>query len=217
MRSAPLVTGLQTTLRFWLDSHPHIAADEAFQRDFAEPMLALEARLLRGSDGIHAISRAIARDISQAYDIVFDPRRTEFVPLGLDDWSQLPATAPASLPQGSLRVLFVGRLESRKGIDVLLDVVPSLLARHPQLHVDIVGNDKIPGPGGKSYRAVFEALTPTELLTRVRFHGEVPEDRLRGFYRACDIFVAPSRFESFGLILVDRIRRLEPPEDRVGD
>ena len=38
---------------------------------------------------------------------------------------------------------------------------------------------------------------------RVLFHGEVTETALRGFYKACDIFVAPSRFESFGLIFVE--------------
>ncbi len=112
----PLVIGLQTTLHFWLDSHPHIAADDTFQRVFAKPMLELEARLLRDADGVHAISVAIGRDISQAYGVALGPPRTEIVPLGLEDWSDLPATAPAALTEGSLRLLFVGRLESRKGI-----------------------------------------------------------------------------------------------------
>ncbi len=93
---------------------------------------------------------------------------------------------------------------------MLLEVLPRLLARHPQLHADIVGNDKIPGPDGRSYRAAFEVATPARLLARVRFHGEVTEDRLRGFYRACDIFIAPSRFELFGLILVEAMMYGKP-------
>jgi glycosyltransferase involved in cell wall biosynthesis len=190
-------------LRFWLDSHPHIAANDGFQRDFAGPMLALETRILRECDVLHAISGAIASDISQAYGVTLIPPRTEILPLGLEDWTGLPATVPAPLPEGSLRLLFVGRLESRKGIDVLFEVLPRLLARHPQVHVDIVGNDKISGPDGKPYRASFEAGASAELLARVRFHGEVREEELRGFYQACDIFVAPSRYESFGLILVE--------------
>jgi len=199
----PLIVGLQTTLRFWLESHPHIAADEAFIRDFAEPMLALEKRLLRDCDGIHAISGAIAREISRAYNVTLTPPRVEIVPLGLEDWSRLPSTAPLPLLEGMVRVLFVGRLESRKGIDVLLEVLPRLLAHHPHVHVDVVGNDKIPGPDGQPYRVRFEPTVQADLLPRVRFHGEVTEDRLRGFYKACDIFVAPSRFESFGLIIVE--------------
>jgi glycosyltransferase involved in cell wall biosynthesis/GT2 family glycosyltransferase len=206
----PLVVGLQTTLRFWLDSHPHFASDEAFQRDFAEPMLALETRLLRDCSGVHAISGAIARDIAQAYGVALDPPRTEIVPLGLEDWTLLPDTAPAPLPENALRLLFVGRLEARKGIDALLDVLPRLLGRHPRLHADIVGNDRIPGPDGRTYREVFEASVPPTLLDRVRFHGEATEDRLRGLYRACDIFAAPSRFESFGLILVEAMMYGKP-------
>lgn len=206
----PLVTGLQTTLRFWLDSHPHIAADAAFRRDFAEPMLALERRLLLESDVVHAISAAIARDISAAYGVRLDAPRTSVVPLGLEDWSTLPDTAPEALPEGAVRALFVGRLESRKGIDLLLEVAPRLLARHPALHFDIVGNDRIPGPDGVPYRAAFEAAVPAEERARLRFHGEVPEEALRGFYRACHLFVAPSRFESFGLILVEAMMYGKP-------
>jgi glycosyltransferase involved in cell wall biosynthesis len=199
----PLALGLQTTLHFWLNSHAHIATDDTFQRDFAEPMLALEERLLHDSDSVHAISEAIARDVSHAYNVPLGPERSKILPIGLDDWSRLPSKAPAGIPDGSLRLLFVGRLEARKGIDVLLEVLPCLLSRHPNVYAEIVGNDRIPGPNGKPYRNGFEAVAPTDLLARVRFHGEVAEDQLRGFYRICDIFVAPSRFESFGLILVE--------------
>ena len=208
--SVPLVTGLQTTLRFWLDSHPHMAADKAFERDFALPMLALERRLLRDSAGIHAISAAIARDIAAAYDVSLDPPRTAIEPLGLEEWSTLRARPPEPIQDSALRLLFVGRLESRKGIDVLLAVLPRLLERHPALYADIVGNDTIPGPDGQPYRAAFEAGLPVELKRRVRFHGEVSEEKLRGFYKACDIFVAPSRFESFGLILVEAMMYGKP-------
>ena len=206
----PLVIGLQTALHFWLESHPHIAADTNFQRDFAKPMLALEARLLRNADAVHAISGAIARDIAAAYHVALDAPRTEILPLGLEDWSGVPGIAPDPLPEGGLRLLFVGRLESRKGIDVLLDVLPGLLQRHPMLQADIVGNDTIPGPGGRTYRATFEVGLPAGLAARIRFHGEVTEAKLRGFYHACDILVAPSRFESFGLILVEAMMYGKP-------
>jgi glycosyltransferase involved in cell wall biosynthesis len=67
-----------------------------------------------------------------------------------------------------------------------------------------VGNDTIPGPKGHPWREVFEADEAADAVrARVAFHGEVSESRLRGFYQACDIFVAPSRFESFGLMLVE--------------
>jgi glycosyltransferase involved in cell wall biosynthesis len=45
---------------------------------------------------------------------------------------------------------------------------------------------------------------------RVKFHGEVGEARLRGFYRACHVFVAPSRYESYGMILVEAMMHGKP-------
>jgi len=200
----PMVTGLQTTLHFWLISHPHFAADPEFMNGFAKPILALEARILQESNAIHAISAAIRSDISEAYNVVLDDTRTSMIPLGLEDFSTLAYLPPPPVQNGDLRILFVGRLERRKGIDVLLDIIPSLLTRHPFLHFDIVGNDAIPGPDGvTTYRAAFEAASSEEVRTRVRFYGEVTEEQLRGFYRSCDIFVAPSRFESFGQIFVE--------------
>jgi glycogen(starch) synthase len=206
----PIVTSLQTTLYFWLESHPHLAKEKDFQENFAIPMLSLEAYIMRESDHIHAISSSIARNISDSYAIEFDSKHISVIPLGLDDWSILPETLPQPLPDGAIRLLFVGRLESRKGIDILLQVVPHLLARHPNLFIDLVGNDRLPGPGDIPYRDVFEARITPELASRVFFHGEVSEDRLRGFYRSCDIFVAPSRFESFGLILVEAMMYAKP-------
>ncbi len=200
----PIVTGLQTTLHFWLSSQPHLRSDATFMADFVKPMLAVEKQLLESSAGIHAISSAIASDIECAYDMSLDLPRLAIIPLGLEDVSGRECIPPAPLDRGSFRLLFVGRLEARKGIDVLLAVAKRLLPRYPQVHLDIVGNDQIPGPQGISYRGMFESdYEAAGILDRVTFHGEVQDEALRGFYHACDLFVAPSRYESFGLVLVE--------------
>lgn len=202
--AAPLVVGLQTTLRFWLDSNPQYAADPTFMESFVKPMLAAETRLLTEAAGVHAISAAIAEKISGAYGVDLAGARIGVVPLGLADWTRLPAASPPPVPKGALRLLFVGRLESRKGIDVLLAAVARVLARNPSVYLDLVGNDRINGPDGRTYRAAFEAdPATTPIRDRVRFHGLVSEEALRGFYAACDIVVTPSRFESFGLMLLE--------------
>jgi hypothetical protein len=186
-------------------------ADQVFMDTFATPMLAVERFVLQHSSGIHAISAAIAREIGAAYDVDFGRTHISVVPLGQEDWSTLPIVPPIALPEGVVRLLFVGRLEERKGIDVLLNVLPSLLAKHPQLHVDIVGNDQLASGHGLTYRKLFEAAhSGQKILSRVHFHGEVAEAALRGFYQACDVFVAPSRFESFGLILLEAMMFAKP-------
>lgn len=210
-KSFPLITSLQTTLHFWLESYPERRTDPVFMAEFVNPMLALEKQMLEQSDGIHAISKAIVADLAAAYGIDFIPPRVAPIPLGLEDWRELAATPPPPAADGALRILFVGRLEARKGIDVLLAAMQRLMPRYPRLHLDIVGNDTLPGPGGRTYRAAFESEPATEQLrARVRFHGEIDEKALRGFYDACDIFVAPSRFESFGLVLVEAMMFSKP-------
>jgi glycosyltransferase involved in cell wall biosynthesis len=104
-------------------------------------------------------------------------------------------------------VLFVGRLERRKGIDLLLDAIPVLLAANANLRFTIVGDDSIPGPHGRGYRQEFETKH-SEFVKRgtVQFLGKVSDAQLDQCYAECDIFVAPSRYESFGLILVEAMR-----------
>lgn len=200
----PVVVGLQTTLKFWLESHPEMMGDKKFMAEFGAPMLALEAEILNSADSLHSISAAIEREIGKSYALDIADRTT-VVPLGLDDFSKQPCTDPQALARTiDTRILFVGRLEIRKGIDVLLDAIPVILERFPNCQFDIVGNDSVPHEHGRTFRQEFAARQiPASIRKRVLFHGEVPEAELRGFYKVCDIFVAPSRFESFGLIFVE--------------
>ncbi len=200
----PVVVGLQTMLRFWLQSNQARLRDTRFADGFVKPMLTAEDEVLRTAPVLHAISAAIQHEIEALYATSL-AARAHIAPLGLDDERDAPAIAPPPPAQGTdQRLLFVGRLESRKGIDVLLGIAPALLARHPRLHIDIVGNDAIPGTDGTTPRARFDSdPAHAAIRARVAFHGQVPQPALRGFYRACDMFVAPSRFESFGLIFVE--------------
>jgi glycosyltransferase involved in cell wall biosynthesis len=188
-----------------------LAAAERFMADFGTPMLALEQRLLEHSAGVHAISSAIAPDIEKAYGVSLRPPRLTVVPLGLEDWSGLPAAPPDALPEGAVRVLFAGRLEARKAIDVLLEAARTLLPGRKHVYLDVVGSDTLASDERRSCRAAFERdPSMAAIRDRVRFHGEVTDEVLRGFYRACDIFVAPSRYESFGLVLIEAMMFAKP-------
>ena len=197
----PLVTSLQTTMASYLDANEEKRRDTRFLRTFAKPVLALEKRLMMESDRIHAISHAIVGEIERQYDFRFDPARVDMIPLGLADWSSRHVDAPVPLAAGAVRLCFIGRMEFRKGADVFLSLVEQLLQACPKLHVDIVGNDRIPLADGSTMRANFEKRHAALMSGgRVVFHGAVSDERLRGFYAAADLVVAPSRFESFGLV-----------------
>jgi len=206
----PLVTSLHTPLKVWLESEVARASDPDFMDNFALPMIAAETRLLERSEAILANSRAIMTEVATVYRVRFD-ERCAVVPHGIDDITRLPKRLPPPLPPGHMRLLFVGRIERRKGVDVLLSAVRRLFTRHTHLHLDLVGDASISDPRGMTLRAAFESDPETQpLRDRVVFHGSVEDEVLRGFYADCEIFVAPSRFESFGLILLEAMAFAKP-------
>jgi glycosyltransferase involved in cell wall biosynthesis len=124
-------------------------------------------------------------------------RRLRRVALGI-----LPDLAPpASRSFERLRLLFVGRCELRKGVHTLLEVLPTLLSELPEWECHLVGDDAVPIAGEGTLKQRFvEQHRDAPWLSRVVFHGVVDEAELRRQYQLCDLFVAPSLYESFGLI-----------------
>ena len=202
-----LVTSLMTTLQIALDTHPEWTRDPAFVRDFIEPMKEVEKRLFLDSPGLHAISAAIARTVEAQYGIALPLERTSILPLGMAPREARPAELP-----GELNLLFVGRLERRKGVDVLLAVAPQLLERYPGLHLTLLGDDSlVEAEDGRTFRQAFEARhAAAPWMARVHFEGKVPDERLFACLAGCDFFVAPSRFESFGLIFLEAMMFAKP-------
>jgi glycosyltransferase involved in cell wall biosynthesis len=198
-RRFPLVTSLQTTMKIALETHPEWTRDPAFARNFLGPMFGIESALFRESAAIHSISRDIARTVESQYGVKLREETTAIIPLGLSPRQAVPADLP-----GELRLLFVGRLERRKGIDVLLAIAPRLLERHPKLVLCLVGDDTLGDGEGSTFRRRFEAAFKDHPAAgRVHFEGKATDERLYSCFAGCDIFVAPSRYESFGLIFLE--------------
>jgi glycogen(starch) synthase len=208
----PLVTSLQTTLHFWLQQHPEHRNDLPWMRDFGLPMLALEQELMRKAHAVRAISQAIVHQIENAYGFRFDATRTRLVALGMPDVASAATAPQRTAAAEGVTVLFVGRLEARKGIDVLLAVIPELLATNAQLRFRIVGDNTIAQPDAAvSYQQAWCAKHKNQTWRdRVTFEGRVDAAALQAAYRDCDIFVAPSRFESFGLVFLEAMRFAKP-------
>lgn len=199
----PLVTSLHTTLHFWIESHPEKKADQAWLKDFGTPMLALESELMTRADAVRANSRAIVAEIEKAYGLRFDMDRTRVVAHGMARRGTPLTDAPSAHPE----VLFVGRLEQRKGIDVLLAAIPEVLRVAPQTRFRIVGDDTLRAPDGRTYKESFLAeYRRYDWIGNVEFAGRIGDAELDAAYARCDLFVAPSRFESFGLVFVEAMR-----------
>lgn len=167
-----------------------------------------EAALVAGADRLVTGSVAEARDLMRLYGA--GRNRICVAQPGVDLRVLSPhrtADLRARLGLGSRRVLlFAGRLEPLKGADTLLNAVAQLSAepRFDDVMTLVIGEDSGDGAAAGGERRRLEALAATHGLTsRVRFLGAVEHDELADYYDLADVFVMPSRTETFGLVALE--------------
>jgi len=96
-------------------------------------------------------------------------------------------------------VLFVGRLQPLKGLELALDAV-AISSVNPELLV--VGGPS--GVGGSTYvDELVKRAADLGIADRVTWHAPQPHHKLSTYYRAADVCVVPSRSESFGLVALE--------------
>jgi glycosyltransferase involved in cell wall biosynthesis len=167
--------------------------------DHVEPVIKAEKKLWEEAPLVIANSGAIVRDLAECYESKMDEKRISFVPHGLTDLAADQPAGRADETKEKCRILFVGRFEERKGIDVLLEILPDILSLHPEVEFELTGGNDI-----SSFWANFQkkyALEPG--FNRISAPGCVSTVELSSSYQSCDICVAPSRYESFGLIYLE--------------
>lgn len=96
------------------------------------------------------------------------------------------------IPDGAPLVLTVGRMATKKGFHVLMEVLPELLARHREAHVVLAGG------GDRQEELRRRAQEMGTAGRRVHFPGLVLRDTLPDLYRAADLFVLPAVHDARG-------------------
>jgi len=183
----PLIPSL-SLLAVWAGQAPavgtfHAAADKSHAYRMSKPIL---ARAMDRLDVRTAVSDA-ARDLIKSYF----PGDYRLTPNGVEARRFAEAT-PLDLGPGK-KVLFLGRLEPRKGLDILIQA----MARLRDLDATLVVAGQ--GPEERSCRALADRLD-----VRTRFLGRVGDDELPRAYRAADVYCAPGLGgESFGIVLIE--------------
>jgi glycosyltransferase involved in cell wall biosynthesis len=151
----------------------------------------LEAKQVGDADGAFAPSRFIARAFG----------RFEGVPVRV---IRTPVDAAPSLPDpafqagnlgGKRYLLFFGTLSFIKGIGVIAEALPGILARHPDLHAAFIGRDDgIPG-GKRAFAHVREACRGSE--SRLFYHPAVPKASLLPVIAAAEGVLMPSLADNY--------------------
>ena len=159
---------------------------DAFQGYLSRVVDKLDARI--------AVS-STARDSA----LMYHPGEYTVIPNGVDIDRFHPATPPfeAWREPGKVQLLFVGRLDPRKGLQFLLEAMPEVVRRTQ-------GRARLIVVGDSYLRPKFEASVAREARDHVRFLGHVPSADLPRWYATGDIFISPaSGNESFGIVLLE--------------
>jgi phosphatidylinositol alpha-mannosyltransferase len=153
----------------------------------------LFARHLARIDGRLALSQWARRTYSP-----YVPGDCRIIPSGVDPQRFRAAGDRVSgSGVGQPTVLFVGRLDARKGVDVLLSAMPLVRATVPTARLVVVGS----GPGDRSARRRAEDLG---IDRAVQFVGRASRAALPDWFRNADAFCSPARGgESFGIVLLE--------------
>lgn len=173
-RSWPLVVRLSTSI-------DHQPPRDRLRRVVQPLHLRLERATVHRAHLLIANSHAIAHAVAPLYRRMAD----RVIP------HAFPAPGEPGKPTGS-DVLYVGRREHRKGVDVLLRAWRLLHAQGgPTLHLVGAGHEDL-----------IDRL-PATLREGISVHGVLSDAALASLRERCAVQVVPSRFESFGLTVVE--------------
>jgi phosphatidylinositol alpha-mannosyltransferase len=159
-------------------------------------LLGALARLQRRSLQRFAARIAISTTAAETARALYGGSYT-LIPCGVDTAQFRPQLAPLEgLRDDGPNLLYVGRLEQRKGVAHLVRAFARLQWQYPQLNL-VIGGD---GPE----RAALEQLVAQLGLRRVRFLGYIPAADLPRLFASADLFCAPATYaESFGIVLIE--------------
>ncbi len=139
-----------------------------------------------------AVSRPALRMIGRYF-----PDRYRIIPNGVDCSFFAQASAIPDYADGKRNILFLGRLEKRKGLPFLLEAYAQLKQEMPDTRLIVVGGD-----GG--LRPACERYVERKGLTDVVFAGYVPDEEKPRYFKTAHVYCAPNTgAESQGIVLLE--------------
>jgi glycosyltransferase involved in cell wall biosynthesis len=209
----PLVAAQQAGVPVVVNLYDYWLADLKQMLDLEpNPVKRWYQRLIKGVDFSQLEFKHLlvcSRALSETYqELGFDGGVIEVIPLGLPDNLILGEDAVStSAPEGSdrIRLIFVGRLDPRKGVEVGVEGL-ALLARHKgagSVYLDIVGT------GSAEYEAELRRLVADhQLEDQVTFAGRMDREEVLARYASYDALLFPSLWvEPFGLTVIEAMAR----------
>ena len=203
-RRAPLITNLATSTRLTNEISGYARSTLPLARRAEEAVrIRLEDRQVRRSVAVIPISNAMLRRVEAQYPTL-PPSRVVRNCIDVDAVIDGAATAelPSGWPTGDAPiVLFLGRLERRKGVVDAVAAFATVAERHPDARLVLAGSS-----GDSRFepsRADLLALLPESAHNRVTWLGHVDGPALYRGIGAATVAICPSRWEGFGNVALE--------------
>lgn len=169
-----------------------------------------ELMLVQEANQVIATSETDAQYIESLYNC--DPAKISILTPGVnlelfEPRDKEDAKQKVGAPLDTKMILFVGRIEPLKGIDVLLYSMKILLKTNPTMKVCvwIVGGDvsQESDKWSKELKKLSQIRELLDIRASVKFVGRKEQKDLPDYYNAADLLVMPSQYESFGITAVE--------------
>ncbi|MGA2443395.1 MAG: glycosyltransferase family 4 protein [Tepidisphaeraceae bacterium] len=156
---------------------------------------AMEAAQIHLADAVCAPTRAVLRSTEALVPLNSEPATIAH-----------PYVCPGAAftpPPADGPVVFVGRLEWRKGCGVIAEALNGFLARHAGARFRFIGPDTNTAPGESSVRLHIIRTLAASVRDRVEFTGELPPRQVEAALSGCSFCVLPSLSENFSLAICE--------------
>jgi glycogen(starch) synthase len=196
-------------------SRQRIASIQNDRNDDTRLMIEMERAIVAQADHLIPNTQATLDTIKEKYSEQLPLDRYTIIPHGIMPEAE-ENTRPfdPKHPPSTFTVLYVGRLEKRKGIQDLFKAIPTVIQQKPNVRFVIAGPDNSQHDGFQSQTGMdypsFFARHHRDSVHNVTFKGFVSDEDLKTLYQTCDLFVAPSLYESFGLIYLEAMNYAKP-------
>lgn len=181
-----------------------VTAHSLFGEHAETTIRTLMAPNLRTADRVIAVSGHVA---AQAIQLGVDPKRVRVIRSGIDIEHFRPRDRAAArralhIDDTTRLVLFVGNLEPRKQVDILLRAMRDVRNALPNAELIVVGSGE--SAGAHDQTAGLTSLShELRLSATVQFVGRVEDQQLLDYYAAADVFALPSSSEAQGIVALE--------------
>lgn len=151
-------------------------------------------KTLNKSDRMIAVSEFVKKSYCDEFDCNED--KVKVIYNGIRFTQEIEKSQKTKVKEDPVKLLFIGRLTEAKGVRIILEAIRQMVVTGENVELEILGD----GPERSEYEDIVRKFG---MEGKVRFEGY--QLKKQSYYEKADIFVYPSRWEAFGISVVEAL------------